>query len=85
MNPLISSQTNRESFAAMIAWGDEENRNSFYEPHLVLQNTSESIGEEEAGKIGAESPQTPFPPRLHFGAGIWKKSERRSSCFAKSS
>jgi hypothetical protein len=41
----------------MIAWGDEENTNSFYEPHLVLQNTSKSIGEEEAGKIGAE-----FPP-----------------------
>ncbi|PIU29004.1 MAG: hypothetical protein COT09_03135 [Candidatus Hydromicrobium americanum] len=55
MNPLLSSQTNRESFAAMIAWGDEENTNSFYEPHLVLQNTSESIGEKEARKVGAES------------------------------
>ena len=41
MNPLLSSQTNRESFTAMIAWGDEENTNSFYEPHLVLHNTSE--------------------------------------------
>ena len=57
MNPLLSSQTNRESFAAMIAWGDEENTNSFYEPHLILQNTSESIGEKEARKVGAE-----FPP-----------------------
>lgn len=60
MNPLLSSQTNRESFAAMIAWGDEENTNSFYEPHLVLKNISEIISEKEAGKGGAEFP--PDPP-----------------------
>ena len=66
MNPLLSSQTNRESFAAMIAWGDEENTDSFYELHLVLQNTSESIGEEEAGKIGAESPPDPLSAPIAF-------------------
>ncbi|GEM_PF-1595084 len=43
----------------MIAWGDEENTNSFYEPHLVLQNTSESINVKEVEKAGAE-----FPPLL---------------------
>jgi hypothetical protein len=74
MNPLLSSQTNRESFAAMIAWGDEKNTNSFYEPPLILQNTPQNGGEKEAGKIGAEFPRTPFPPRLHFGAGLWEKT-----------
>jgi len=54
MNPLLFSQTNRESFAAMCTLKGEENTNSFYEPHLVLQNTSENIGEKEAGKGGAE-------------------------------
>jgi len=34
----------------MYALKGEEKPNSFYEPHLVLQNTSESIGEKEAGK-----------------------------------
>jgi len=32
----------------MYALKCEKNMNSFYEPHLVLQNTSESIGEKEA-------------------------------------
>ena len=73
MNPLLLSQTNRESFAAMYILKGEENTNSFYEPHLVLQNTSESIGEKEAGKVGAEFPRTPLPPRLHFGSGLLKK------------
>ena len=56
----------------MYALKGEEN--TFYEPHLVLQNTSESIGEKEAGKCGAEFLRTPLPPRLHFGAGLLKKT-----------
>ena len=60
MNPLLLSQTIKESFANMFILKGEENTNSFYEPHFVLQNTSESIGEKEAGKGGAEFP--PDPP-----------------------
>jgi hypothetical protein len=52
----------------------EKNTNSFYEPHFVLQITSESINVKEAGKAGAEFPRTPLPPRLHFGAGLLKKT-----------
>ena len=60
MNPLLFSQTNRENFATMCILKGEANTNSFYEPHLVLQNISESINEKEAGKGGAEFP--PDPP-----------------------
>ena len=66
MNPLLSSQTNRESFTAMIAWGDEENTNSFYEPHLILQNTPQNGGEKEAAKIGAEFPPDPLSAPIAF-------------------
>jgi|GEM_PF-3545496 len=74
MNPLLSSQTNRESLAAMIAWGDVENTNSFYEPHLALQNTSESIGEKEAGKIGAEFPPDPHSAPIAFRSRSLEKT-----------
>jgi hypothetical protein len=60
MNPLLLSQTNRECFVAMCILKGEKNINSFYEPHFVLQNISENIGEKEVGKIGAEFP--PDPP-----------------------
>ena len=49
MNPLLLSQTNRESFAAMIAWGDEENTTSFQSSYFDLQNTPQNGGEKEAG------------------------------------
>jgi len=74
MNPLLLSQTNRESFAAMCILKGEENTNSFYEPHLVLQNISENINEEEVEKDWAEFPLDPLPPRLYFGAGLWEKT-----------
>jgi len=35
----------------MYALKGEENKNSFYEPHLCLQNTSESINVKEAGNL----------------------------------
>jgi len=51
MNPLLLSQTNRENFTAMCMLKGEENTNSFYEPHLVLQNTPQNNGEKEAGEF----------------------------------
>jgi len=50
----------------------EVNTTSSQVSHSVLQNTSKNIGEKEVGKAGAEFPQTPFPPQLHFGSGLWK-------------
>ena len=38
----------------------EKNTNFLYEPHLDLQDTSESINEKEAGKAGAEFPPNPL-------------------------
>ena len=56
---LPNYKLNREGFVAMCTLESKENTNSFYEPHLVLQNISESIDKKEAGKIRAE-----FPPDL---------------------
>jgi hypothetical protein len=70
MNPLLLSQTNRESFVIMFILKGDGNTNSFYEPHLVLQNISESIGEKETGKIGAEFPPDP----LSAPAVFWIRS-----------
>ncbi len=39
----------------MYTLKDEENINFFYEPHLCLQNTSESINVKEVGKGWTES------------------------------
>jgi len=54
----------------MYALKGEENKNSFYEPHLCLQITSESINEKEAGKAGAEFPPDP----LSAPAVFWVRS-----------
>jgi hypothetical protein len=70
MNPLLLSQTNRDSFAAMCTLKSEKNTNSFYEPHFVLQDTSESIDEKEVGKDGAEFPPDP----LSAPAAFWIRS-----------
>ena len=76
MNPLLLSQTNRESFVAMLIQKGEANTTSFYEPHLVLQNTSESIGEKEAGKVGAESPPDPPSAPIAFWIRSFEKNWR---------
>ena len=76
MNPLLLSQTNRESFVIMCTLKDEKNTNSFYEPHLVLQNTSENIGEKEAGKAGAEFPPDPLSAPAAFRSRFLGKNRR---------
>jgi len=76
MNPLLLSQTNRESFVIMYMLKGQENTISFYEPHLVLQNTSENIGEKEAGKIGAEFPPDPLSAPPSFRSRSLGKSWR---------
>jgi len=76
MNPLLLSQTNRESFAIMCTLKGEENTNSFYELHFVLKNTSENIDEKEAGKAGAEFPGPPFRPDCILEQVFGKKLER---------
>ena len=76
MNPLLFSQTNRESFAAMCILKGVKNTISFYEPHFVLQNISESIDEKEVGKGGAEfPPRTPFHPDCISEQFLGKKLE----------
>ena len=59
----------------------EENTNSFYEPYLVLQNTSKSIGEKEAGKGGAEFPQDPLPAPAAFRSRSLGKNWRDDLSF----
>ena len=44
----------------------EKNTNFLYEPHLDLQDTSESINEKEAGKAGAEFPPDPLSAPAAF-------------------
>ena len=76
MNPLLFSQTNRESFVTMCTLECEANTNSFYEPHFVLQNTSENIDEKEAGKVGAEFPPDPLSAPIAFRSSSLKKNWR---------
>lgn len=54
----------------------EENKNSFYEPHLCLQNTSESINVKEAGKGGAEFPPDPPSAPAAFWSWSFEKNWR---------
>jgi len=76
MNPLLFSQTNRESFATMCILKGEANTNSFYEPHLVLQNISESINEKEVGKDGAEFPPGPHSTPIAFRSRPLEENRR---------
>ena len=50
----------------MYALKGEENKNTFQPSYLVLQNTSESIGEKEAEKSGAEFPPDPLSAPIAF-------------------
>jgi len=59
MNPLLFSQTNRESFITMCILKGEANTTSFQSSHFVLHNMSQNGGKKETGKAGAE-----FPPDL---------------------
>jgi len=54
----------------------EKNTISFYEPHLVLQNTSENIDEKEAGKVGAEFPPDPLSAPIVFRSSSLEKNQR---------
>jgi len=76
MNPLLLSQTIRESFTTMCILKGEENKNSFYEPHLCLQNTSESINVKEAEKGGAEFPPDPPSAPIVFRSSSLEKNRR---------
>jgi len=49
MNPLLLSQTIRESFAVMSTLKGEANTTFFQSSHFALQNTSQN-GKKEAGK-----------------------------------
>ena len=70
MNPLLLSQTNRESSVTECTLKGETNTTYFQVSHSDLRNTFENIDEKEAGKGGAEFPPDPFPPRLPCGAGL---------------
>ncbi len=76
MNPLLLSQTNRESFVTMCALKGEKNTNSFYEPHFVLRNTFENIDGKEAGKDGAEFPPDPLSAPIAFWSWSLEKNWR---------
>ena len=54
----------------------EENVNSFQPSYLVLQNTSESIGEKEAGKVGAEFPPDPLSAPAAFWGRFLEENRR---------
>jgi hypothetical protein len=54
----------------------EENTTSFYEPHFVLRNTFENIGEKEAGKAGAEFPPDPLSAPAVFKSRSLGKNRR---------
>lgn len=60
----------------MYALKGEKNKNSFYEPHLCLQNTSESINVKEAGKAGPEFPPDPPSAPAAFWSWSFKKNWR---------
>ena len=60
----------------MYALKGEENKNSFHEPHVCLQNTSESINVKEAGKGGAEFPPDPPSAPAAFWSWSFEKNRR---------
>ncbi len=74
MNPLLFSQTNRESFPVMCAYKEVTNITFFQVSHFVLRNILQDNGEKETGKGGAEFPPDSLSPRLYFGAGLWEKT-----------
>jgi len=76
MNPLLLSQTNRESFAAMCMLKVKEDTNSFQASHSVLQDTPQNGGKKETGKAGRNSPRPPFPPPVIFQSRSLKKNWR---------
>ena len=76
MNPLLLSQTNRESFAAICVLKSEENTIYFQSLHFVLQNTSENISKKEAGKGGAEFPPDPLSAPFAFRSRSLEKNRR---------
>jgi len=54
----------------------EKNTNFFYEPHFVLQNTSQNNDEKEAGKVGAEFPPDPLSAPAVFKSRSLGKNRR---------
>ena len=60
----------------MYALKGEKNTNSFSEPHFVLRNTFENIGEKDAGKSGAEFPPDPLSAPSVFRSWSFEKNWR---------
>ncbi len=76
MNPLLLSQTNRESFPVMCAYKEGTNKTFFQVLHFTLQNTPQNNGEKEAGKAGVEFPPDPFSAPAAFRSRPLEKNWR---------